>query len=244
MSRLAAVWQEFWKSFTWIGSVPDTADKMRKIGGLLALLIGPAALASTATDWGHIVKPFLPYFLGVSAICIIWKLAIAWEKSSGPIIWIGKPEPDEYQNFFDLRVQNRGHGEVIARVFAQDLCDRRGKRIPRIDDEIEIQWRGYHQGQNMKLRGDKPGIAAILQVDKTNPIAPILNLVIPQPSPATGLLPLLPGALRQLEKDEVRITFRVDFYDDKDVFLKNNSKRFSIRPDNKSPMCYRIRRIR
>src|SRR5690348_17112237 len=133
MERLKATLRDFIKSAAWLEKAPDWPEKLVKIGGLLVLLLGPAAIAAWTAD----LKASVPWLLGALVLYLIWNLAIAWDRNGGPVIWIGPPEPDKSQMCFDVVIENRGRDIVTPRAYVQRLRDKDDKPIPRIDDQWE-----------------------------------------------------------------------------------------------------------
>lgn len=242
MERLAAFWREFWPSIGFAESLPG---KMKKLGEWFLFLLGPIGFAA----WrGHLTAWLVDYglvLLIVSAVFIVWKAGVSWERSNGPIIWVGPIESDEHHNLFEFMVRNAGRGEVIAHVYVVNLRDRYGKRIPRIDEQVEVHWRGLASGEQMRLYRDKHGICGVLNVNTTdNPKTPFLQFAMPaSPKGAIGVAPLIPGDPRPLDKQEkVFMSLRVDFCDDNGKNITTRTIRYSIRPDPKSKLPYRFRR--
>src|SRR5262245_13128795 len=181
---------------------------------------------------------------------MLWNVAISWHATSGSIIWGGPIEQDYNYRFFELRIENSGLGEVHARVFAKDIRDRHGKRIPRIDSGIELHWRGMCGDQRPILFGNRHGMAAFLQVDVGVPDKPTLLLVLPHTEPAKFALVSLLNEFATFplaQQQTVYLTLLVEFYrmdGNSYVVEKNKSIVLKIIPDSTEPMCYRIRRTR
>jgi hypothetical protein len=245
MARISAAFRYFWKSIAWIGGASSTADKMKKVAEIGMFLFAPglaAMLAHKVAEW----RVFVPWLLSVGAAYLLWKFAIAWDRTAGPIIWIGRPEPDVKNDIFDLHVENRGCGQVTARIYMQNLRDLDGARIPRIDDQVELYWRGYHSDTKMKLFGKKYGIAAMLKIDRSDPESPVPHIMMPGKKPKTLVTPLISADMPTLDKQKgVTFSIRVDFHDaSSGEFLKSEVRSYSMRPDTQSPMRYRIRNQR
>jgi hypothetical protein len=245
MSRITATVKDVWDSAV---HASDAAEKLKRIIFWLLLLLGSSALVLAKADVWPRIEPYIPYFVWpiavYIAICFIWVVAIAWERNAGPIIWTSSIEFSR-DGFFEMTVKNVGHCQVIARVYAQEMRDRNDKRNVRIDDEIELHWRGKHRGDKMMLHGSKPGVAAIFRVQQ-EPSGPRLCFVVPGVQPNTELVSVLNETPKPLaEQEEIRLTIRIDFSDETGSILKTKPQEFSIcpMPENTTEF-YRIRKIR
>jgi hypothetical protein len=238
--------QELRKSFGWVNDFPDKFEKLKKQAQFLLWLL--AAIGYSVKDlswatWWPWLQPWSQIVLAGVVWFIAWKVAIAWFTTAGPIIWLAEISIDENYLMLDLRVKNQGLGEVIAHIYAVDVRDAKGRRIPVIDSQIEVHWRGLKGEEKMLLYGDKHGIAGVLQVQRNSVSAPVLLLTTPAHSgDVPGIYRVVP--LTQQcplgRQEELRLTLRIDFrdeYDDK--CLKTKTVVVSVVPDAQSN-CYRV----
>lgn len=237
MSRLTAFWAELWSSMPWIDALAERADKMKKICELVALLLPILGIATCFGDWASAVNPWAAIALvGVGVLYLVWRSAIAWDRTRGPIIWIGEFEFDRYYKMFDIRIKNAGLDEVYAKIYVVDLRDSSGKRIPRIDHQWPAHWRGM-EGDKCLLFGDRHGTAGVLIAapDPRHSMCPCLQVAMPgigRPN-AVLLYPIEATPIDQQER--VTLTIRVDFCDADDKFIKSKLKTVTvIPPDAKS----------
>jgi hypothetical protein len=254
MPRPAAWWDEFYKSFLWIGSAAEKSEKVWKIIQLPALAILTAlGLAGTLTEWAVAIKPYAPFLLGSAAMLVTWNAAIAWHKTSGPIIWIGPMEFDEERQVFDLPIKNVGTGHVGAYVYAVYLRDKLGKKNPRIGAEFHLPWKGFDSNEPMNLFGERHCLAEIIAIKRGPQSTPgsvfaCLELMVAGSShgspPGAHLVALYPSEPVLLkDQEEVALTIRVDFYNwgAEGKCLKSKLKTFSIVPDETLGELYRIK---
>jgi hypothetical protein len=246
MARLEAFWEEFWKSFTWIGQTFDKWEKIKKAAEMaVVLILLLTGITVTATDIADAIRPGVPWLFGLVAMYIAWKAGIAWHKTSGPIIWIGNLEPDG-QGAFVVSVKNTGLSQVDAYVYAFDFRDKFGVMKPTIASELQLPWSGFNDSTSLKLFGERIGYAFVLQTEK-DPESNIVCLTALASGIAHGIgygptsVPFLP--LNQpVKESEITLTIRVDFYEtgDDGKFLMSRPKTFVIVPDESTPAIYRI----
>jgi hypothetical protein len=250
-SRFSAAWEEFWKSIAWIDKVTDRPEKVKKLVGILVIVLGPLGFGlqfiPAAKEWSALASPFVPYLLVVAAIYVTFQVATAWEKVKGPIVWMGKIEFEKYFRFFEFSVENRGHGEVVARVYAtKDLRDQDGDRIPQIDNQMELHWRGRYVGEDVKLAGSEIATAGILGLRLGDtPNTAHLVLLTPGKKNEYGMVSLVYTAPTPLnEQQRLYLTIRVAFFNEKGELVADKKKRLAIIPYAKSPSCYKVRPVR
>jgi hypothetical protein len=204
--RLAAFWEEFWKSFTWIGQTLDKWEKVQKtVGSAIAFFLVLTGITVAITDVADAIRPAVPWLFGFVAMYIAWKAGIAWYKTSGPIIWIGDLEftsrdAGDRKNVAEIRVRNAGRDEIMAFVFVVDVQDNPGKRIDRVPTGEIIPWMGVtaELGAPMLLYGDKIAFARVFQIQRQD---------------HGTVLSLCSGGSILLEKHaELLLTIRVDFH--------------------------------
>jgi hypothetical protein len=251
VSRLAAAWEEFRKSIGWTADLPDRAEKIKKQGEFLIWVlaaIGYGVKDASWASWWPWLQPWSPLLLAAVIWYVAWKASVAWYKTRGPTIWIGPIEFDENYNFFEFFLRNRGEGEVVAHPYATaDFRDRHGKRIPLIDDQIELHCRGYYKGDKVRLFGNKDAVVALLQINTEKARAPKtaqLLLTTPAEKPNFALVPL--GNFTPVkEQHKLYLTVRVDFFDAEDKeFLVSKAIRLAIIPNERLAECYRVRPAR
>src|SRR5438876_11871659 len=98
MRRLAAFWREFVDSFGFLGKAVDAWGRFgRFILILLTLLLTALGTVTKGKEvnWLEWLQPWSPYVFVVLGAIVVWKAGRAWEKTFGPIIWIGNMEIDE-----------------------------------------------------------------------------------------------------------------------------------------------------
>jgi hypothetical protein len=250
MSRLGAFWRAYSQSFAWVGGMTEA---WKKVGPFILFLMALAVSGlGTATkgrevNWLEWLQPWSSYLFRALLIVAIWKAGRAWQATEGPLIWMGKVEFDSAWNFFEFRLENRGPGDVIPRVYALDLQDWNGKRIPRIDPPgIEIHLRGVQKGDKVHLFGGRPAIAAMLLSRKGDaPESAHLVLTVPAEDPGRfGMVGLVSDNPTPLE-DQVRLqlSIRVEFFDDKDNFITARTRKLTLIPDKNEPALYKIRPV-
>ena len=240
MHRIVATFHDVCQSFMWTKGVASAMDVLKPVFGLVALLVGPAALAADLSGLFKAIGPFTFYLIVVSMVYLTWITATAWERNGGPIISFGKPEEDKNFRLLQICVRNNGSGEVAAKAFAQNMRDKNGNLIPRIDDEIELHWRGYNSdGKPMTLHSNKPGSLAIVQNKETTD-GSVACFVIPDAFPNYRVIPVIPD---QPFPDEVRFEVRIDFFMD-GKRVKSRSQRYSLAADSTSPVGYRLTPLR
>lgn len=88
MSRLAAFWNEFWESVKWTGDLPEKAKKMGEQAAILLLLFGYTVQWS---EWAAWLRPWSLYLLVPVGLWLWWRVAVAWDRSRGPVIKCGDP---------------------------------------------------------------------------------------------------------------------------------------------------------
>lgn len=238
-NRLRAFLHRLLSDLKWTGELPE---KLRRI---MAELISLATLLGYATSWTAHVPHWLRYLIWPTVVYVTWKMAIAWHETRGPSIWISDPIPDGNARTYNIEVQNRGSGSYVAHVYAVKLDDEKDQRLPRINDQLELHWRGSQVGQPMKLYLDKHGLAEILRCDHFGAV-PMPGLTVMRGDPPdlqtvdlyTDEQPT-PG----FKQKELRLTIRVDFVDDKGECVAAENRRFAILPDFASPMLYRVNAI-
>jgi hypothetical protein len=244
-SRFAAFWEEFWKSISWTTEIPEKSEKLKKgVPFVLWLLaaVGYGTKDVIWASWWPWLEPWSPLLLVAVVWFVAWKAGIAWYKTQGPIIWMGEIETDESYRFFEFFLENRGKGEVFADVYATDLRDGSGRRVPIIDGEMKIHCRGYYTGDKVKLFGDKHVIVAPLQVHNGNESGTAhLRLVNPGDKPNFWVAPLISHVPTPLkDQHELSLSIRVDFFDEQNKFLTTRTRRLVIVPDEKQSLCYRV----
>jgi hypothetical protein len=240
MDRLRAVLTDFLKSLAWVEEVHGKMGVIKTVAVLLALgLVPVASWASATTDWGHWMRPYAPWLLALFVLYVTWNFAIACERNRGPLISVGKPTEDVHQGIFEVCVENRGGGTVNARVFAQNMRDIKGRRIPRIDSQMELHWRGYHQEDNITLYGRKQAMATIAMSMENN----VLCFMIPGQRPDTGIIEVFPEALAHLRTEPFLVDVRFDFNDERNSTVKTTVRTYRIKPDAKAPLRFRVQQI-
>jgi hypothetical protein len=234
-------WKKFSNRFRslapWTKGFPKA---MRLVAGIISTLGIGGAIAGYffANPW--LLTMLIPAFLYLNGVVAI---ALHDSLTPAPVLAIGKLRPDGAGLMFEARVDNNGDGEVTARAYLVELTDSRGNRNPWLGSDMEICWRGLAYGQKQKLSRNKPGWIGVFKVDRTMPDSPVLLLCTPPISgdkpgefrvvePARGLLS---------EHRELRLTLRVDLFNDADERITTESRGFAIIPDKTARMCYRIR---
>jgi hypothetical protein len=232
MERLKATLRDFMKSAAWLEKAPDWPEKLVKIGGLLIVLLGPAAVAAWTAD----LKAAVPYLLVAVGAYLTWHLAIAWHKNAGPVIWIGEPEWDAEHFCWDVAIENRGPGIVTTRAWIQRLRGENEMRIPSMDNPLETHFRGFCKAEEVKLHEGLEPRAVVVGVEAKNYI--IFPFIWPPAQrPASGPVPkhvavLIPNQMTPLvEQKELRFTLRVDFYDESGKYLQNKRRRYLLTPN-------------
>jgi hypothetical protein len=245
-ARLKSFFEELWKSLWWVESLFDKAEIVGKAIGVLTLLLPflgitgglISALTSTWQPWLAI------YLVGIPLLYLTWLMAVAWERTKGPIIQIGEFSYDQSWKIFDLKIKNGGAEEVFAKVYAVEILDSKGQRIPRIDSQIPLHWRGERY-EKFKLFGDRHGICGALQLEiSEESMSSKLHLAMPGGDDFDAIQTthlLHPGDPIPLDKqDSFTLTIRVDFLDMDDRFVKSKLKSFRFIPDKSCAWFYRI----
>jgi hypothetical protein len=231
-SRLAAFWEEFWKSFTWIDQVLDKREKIQTvIWNLLAIFCFVTGITVRFTDIAEFVRPAAPWLIGAFAMYIAWKAGIAWHKTSGPNIWIGdldlievkSPGNKKYVRC-DIRVRNTGIGEAVASVHQVDVRDKNGKQINGTKTDAAIPWL---QVEPMLIFGERTAFTPVFQIMRQN---------------QKTILSLVAGGWIVLEdQGELWLTIRVDFYKGPNgEFIVSNRRTFHIAFDPTLPEWIRV----
>jgi len=239
MERLKAFWRELTPQLAWLKSFENP---MKTILGYLAIagITSATFVAFFKTNPWFLLLALLP-----AVVFLTWVVAIAAERSAGPIMWLGENlQTDELWSMLYLSVRNSGNGEVIAQVYATELRDANEERLHEIASDIEIHWRGLSSSQQMTLFTDKVGQAGVLRVGLDTPGNPRPYLCSPsdasdgfKPVPLTGSVPLD-------QRQELRLTLRVDFRNMIDnKIVRSKVRRFSITPDETSTIGYQSRPI-
>lgn len=234
MSRLSAFWSEFMDQLKWVG---PASEKAKRIGTqvplfLLALLSIPAGQA----EWAAALRPWAVYLLIPIVVYLLWKAAIAWDRTSGPRIEVGPIEPDERRGMFEMWVRNAGTGTVTARLY--------GTVPKRVWDERELLWRELTKGQKMILSGSKKGTAGLLHIHTGDAGNPQICLAKPADVPPGmhAYLPICDDVPLDRQGEtiiDVRVVFEVD---EKEV--KDRAMRFVAIPNPNGPLPYSVRRAR
>jgi hypothetical protein len=186
---------------------------------------------------------------------LVWHFAVAYYVNRGPVIWIGEIEPIYLDpGFFQFVVANvHGMGVVVLRPYAEDPRDKKGRKLDRIDQEIELHCRGYYVGDKVKLIGDARAKVAFLHVRKDEELnMTCLFFPVPAPRPPAdspggiGLLPLISDDMTPLEyQDKLFLPIRVDLFDEGgNTLLARRRLCMVVIPDESSPLKYRVRPAR
>jgi hypothetical protein len=251
MEQFKAAFRDFWKSVAWIEKASDGTEKVRKAIGGMVVLLAPLILGAnkTGAEWATQLMPLVPWLLAIGGAYLIWQFAIAWDRNAGPIIQIGPPEVDDSYKCFDVPNRNSSAGTVYAQAYVQELCDCNDKRIPRIDSQIEVQFRGIAKGERAELHQGKPTWAVVLVAgDQGGIVCPFLwppGDRMPTGKVAIPAKPLLPHPPPPFEEQkEVRFNLRIDFSDESGKRLKTKCQRYSLTPDPKSRTPYKLKPIR
>jgi hypothetical protein len=144
---------------------------------------------------------------------------------------------------FEMRVENRGSGDVVARVYVTDIHLLKGERIPRIDSKQEVHWRGLRGGEQMRLFGHQHGYAGVLSVDEVMGM-PLLEFATParegDAAGTYGKVPVLPTEIISQHREGLILTLRVDFHDSDGKTLKTRVRRFLVAPDPNSEVHFHV----
>jgi len=251
MQRLIATWKDFWASILWLDKVTENHDKIMKLFFCVVFVLGALGVSlpkipatAESTSW---MIPYVPWVVGLFGAYIIWQFAIAWDRNRGPIIWIDRIGHDDFYKFFEVRIENRGSGEVIANTYMTDLRLRNGRRVPRIDSQIKLHCRGVSDEERVILGGSRPATIAILKVAPGTKGA--AHLLIPSPAPERFLFKVEPLTSPEptplIQQPSLIMSIRTEFLHPRSMdLLIDKISRFVIIPDEKSEMCYRIRPVR
>jgi len=237
MSRLNAFWEEFLKSFHWVEKAAGKIDYVQKIIGYAWPLLG--LLGITAAIVSRAFQPFMPYCIDMMILYLVWKVAIAWDRSAGPIIWIGKPEFDKEHSVFDIRIENRGHGLVYAYGYITDLRTSNGDRPIGVISELQLNWFNLDAGKEMSLYGTRHGTLFLANVVHDAGRIPSLALFV-RDKKDDRILPLYNAV--PLEKQlDIHATLDIRFYDTKYTPIKSKVIKYIFTPDSESFTSYKIR---
>ncbi|HEV3383228.1 MAG TPA: hypothetical protein VG097_00355 [Gemmata sp.] len=251
MHRFAAAWNEFWNSLTWIGKTAEWWEKLGKVIWPFLFILGLALFgAQEIPKLQEVLKersveltPYARWLCVIGVVYLLWKAAIAWHKSEGPIIWVGNIEKDDgippLPRVFEFKIMNRGTGQVVARVHATDARDGNGKKLLQIDGEFKLHCRGKGADEQIVLYGDKHEIIAPFQVGNKENQTELFLIGAGMRDPSGVFYQLSPIAL----VDKMIFSIRVDFHDGKSglPFLKSKSYRIVVVPDKVDPMLYQVR---
>jgi hypothetical protein len=89
---MQAFFIELGKLLGWFGEVTGHMERVQRLGPFLVLMLGPAAWGAVSAGWFQIIDPYVPYLLALTGAIAIWACSVAWERSEGPIIWVGEPD--------------------------------------------------------------------------------------------------------------------------------------------------------
>jgi hypothetical protein len=222
VERLAQFLKVFLESL-WIDKLVKASGNVARLAWLMVPILAYVGIVLSPESLVHF--PHWPPLLALG-VYLSWKAAIAWDRTRGPLIWTDKVRFDKYCRLWEMAVENRGTGEVFARVFLVQLEDENGERIERIDKPIQAHWRGWSEEAAMSLAAERQGIAALLR-EYQDAQMDVLGLAM---WPAAGLVPLLTPPLFGYRTRKLFLIVRVEFCDEKGVCLKTMKRRLAIVP--------------
>jgi hypothetical protein len=248
--NLGAWWRAFWDSLTLFKDLPNTVERLKKLAGLLVLLLAAfggsvkGINAFTEIRWASWVEPWTQYLILLAAVYITWKAAIARVATKGPLIKTGGVELDEAERLFYTSIRNSGPGNPTALMFAVEIRDADENLLGILKSKLQMAWHGNEPLRPYPLFGREQVLVRLVGIQQLGEVGSLLY----QPflyGVKDGQQSLVPidGPMSVENLREFRLTVRTVFCQGDDP-IKDEDRSFAFIPDRNSKLLYRVEPIK